>query len=196
MVSYKKRFAALAVCLALPLIAQQPPAGGRGRGPQSIKLKPEELGQIKSKSEQIDALVASLKSKHADAALIGDVEVYGKAGHFLLEFPELFNNQNAIDHAMVVLDQGIERGKQLQAGQSPWTSGKSQIHAYYSEIDGSVQPYHISLPENYDPAKPTRLYVWMHGRQNNTTESEFLFAQQAFHAANPPVADEGQIQID
>jgi hypothetical protein len=197
MVLFTKKFAALAVCLVLPLIAQQPPAPGRGRGQQSIKPKPEELAQIKSKSEQIDALVADLKSKHADAALVGDVEVYGKAGHFLLEFPEQFNNQNAIDHAMVVLDQGIERGKQLQAGQPPWTSGKSQIHAYYSEIDGSVQPYHISLPENYDPAKPTRLYVWLHGRQNNTTESEFIFSfMNPRPPGNAPVADQGQIQVD
>jgi hypothetical protein len=210
-----KRFALLAsaafgaALLLLPLTAQQPPAAappaggaaapGRagGRGAPPIKPKAEELAQIKAKTEQIEALVKDLKGKHADATLTGDVDVYAKAGRFLLEFPELFGQQPAIDHLMAVLEQGIERGKQLQGGRSPWTDGKSRTYAYYSEIDGSVQPYHVSLPANYDPGKPTRLYVWMHGRQNNTTESEFIYSFDHPRApGNAPVADQGQIQVD
>jgi len=194
-----KRFAtfALSTLLLLPLAAQQPPArGGRGRGP-AIQPKPEDLAQIKSKTEQIEALLKDLRAKHADAALVGDVEVYAKAGRFILEFPELTNSQNAIDHSMIVLDRGVERGRQLQSGQSPWNMGKNQLHAYYSDIDGSVQPYHVSLPADYDPAKPTRLYVWMHGRQNNTTESEFIYSfMNPRPPGNAPVADQGQIQVD
>jgi hypothetical protein len=194
------RYGALAL-VTLAVFAQQPPppargGGGRGRGP-AIEPKAEELARIKAKTEEIDSIVAALKAKHADPTLVGDVEVYGKAGRFLLEFPELFGTQNAIDHSMIVLDQGIERGKQLQAGQSPWNSGNSQIHAYYSEIDGSAQPYHVSLPADYDPSKPTRLYVWMHGRQNNTTESEFIYGfMNPRPPGNAPVADQGQIQLD
>jgi Putative esterase len=182
--------------------AQQPqqpapaPAGRGGRGAPPIQPKAEELAQIRAKSEQIEAAVKDLRAKHADADLVGDVEVYAKAGRILLEFPELFGTQNAIDHSLVVLDQGIERAKQLSDGASPWTTGKKQIHAYYSAIDGSVQPYAITLPEGYDPAKPARLYVWMHGRQNNTTESEFIFSQQTFRPGNVPVADQGQFQVD
>jgi hypothetical protein len=176
---------------------QAPPAGrGGGRGAPAIQPKPEELAAIRAKSEQIDAAVKDLRAHHPDPDLLGDVEVYAKTGRILLEYPELMNNQNAIDHSLVVLDQGIERAKQLAAGNSPWTAGKKQIHAYYSAIDGSVQPYAITLPENYDPAKPARLYVWLHGRQNNTTESEFIFAQQTFRPGNVPVADQGQIQVD
>ncbi|HXJ39040.1 MAG TPA: hypothetical protein VNH18_07165, partial [Bryobacteraceae bacterium] len=193
---------------AAVLIAQQPalpPAAagrgaalGRGRGP-AVVAKPEELARIKAKSEEIEALVKELKAKHAEGTLIGDVDVFAKAGRFLIEYPDLFGTQAAIDHSFAVLDSGIERGKQLLAGQSPWTTGKSRIYAYYSEIDGSVQPYHVSLPADYDAAKPTRLYVWMHGRQNNTTESEFMFN---FMNPRPPapnavvVADQGQIQLD
>src|SRR5258708_27449286 len=99
-----KRFALLAL-LFLPLIAQQPPAaapgraGGRGgRGAPPIQPKAEELSQIKTKTEQIEALVNELKAKHADATLIGDVDVFAKAGRILLEFPELFGTQPAIDH--------------------------------------------------------------------------------------------------
>ena len=70
----------------------------------------------------------------------------------------------------------------MASGKPSWTTTKKQIHAYYSAMDGSIQPYGITLPANYDPSKPTRLYVWLHGRQNQTTESEFL---TAFPKAGP-----------
>ncbi len=165
--------------------------------PRPIQPKPEALALIQTKSERIEFLVKGLQNKHAEADLIGDVAVYAKAGRFLLEFPELMTTQAAIDHAAVVLDQGLERGSQLLNGQAPNQAEPSQIHAYYSAMDGSVQPYHISLPASYDPSKPTRLYVWLHGRQNNTTESEFIFSfMKPRPPGNAPVADQGQIQLD
>ena len=135
--------------------AQQPASttGRGGRGAPPIQPKTEELEQIRAKSEQIEGFVNSLRSKHVDGDLLGDVEVYAKAGRMLLEFPELFGTQNAIDHSLVVLDQGIARAKQLSDGASPWNLGKKQIHAYYSAIDGSVQPYAVTLPEGYDAGK-------------------------------------------
>ena len=204
------KFATLAVSLSvgfalLPLTAQQfaapqPPAQGRGRGGRGfappIQPKPEEIAQVKAKTEQIESLVRELKSKYADPDLTGDVEVYGKAGRMLLEFPDQFFTQNGIDHALDVLDQGIARAKELESGKPSWNEGKKQIHAYYSKIDGSVQPYGITLPDNYDPSKPTRLYVWMHGRANTMTESEFLHNFPNQGAGKVPVADIGQIQLD
>lgn len=200
-----KRIAGLAVWIlgAGLAAAQQPPqaapapvAGRGGRGAPPVQPKAEELAAIGEKCQHIESAVKELRAKHADAELVGDVEVFAKAGRILLEYPELFGTQNAIDHSKVVLDLGIERATQLMAGTSPWNSGKKQIHAYYSAIDGSVQPYAITLPEGYDPAKPARLYVWLHGRQNNTTESEFIFSQQTFRPGANPVADQGQIQVD
>src|SRR6266567_3056371 len=172
--------------------------GGRGGGtPPPIQAKPEELAKIKEKTEQIDALVKDPKTKRANPELVGDVEVYAHAGKMLLEYPDMFANQNAIEHAFATLDQGIERGKQLQANQPQWNQGKRRIHAYTSEIDGAVLPYGVTLPDNYDPSKPARLYVWLHGRQNTTTETEFIYAFLSRRGAgNPPVADQGQIQLD
>jgi hypothetical protein len=205
-------FVSIAAALALQLvIAQQQPApaappppqkkgAGAGRGappPPPVDPKPEELATIKDKTEQIEALVKDLKARHADPALVGDVEAYAYAGRMLLEFPDFFGTQAAIDHSFQVLDQGIERGKQLAANQPQWNQGKKQILAYYSEIDGAVLPYGVTLPENYDPSKPARLYVWLHGRQNNTTEAEFIYGfLRPRGPGNAPVADQGQIQID
>lgn len=164
---------------------------------QPIQAKPEELAKIREKTAQIETLVRDLKAKRADPVMLTDVEVYAHAGKMLLDYPDMFTNQGAIDRAFTTLDQGIERAKQLAAGQPQWNEGKRQIHAYKSEIDGATLPYGVTLPENYDPSKPTRLYVWLHGRQNTTTETEFISSfLNRRNAGNPPVADQGQIQLD
>jgi pimeloyl-ACP methyl ester carboxylesterase len=203
----KRFFLSAAIVLALafqPAIAQTntpapapvPRAGGQGRGAaQPVQAKPEELAKIKDETEQIEALVKDLKAKHAKPELVGDVEVFAYAGQMLLEFPDMFASQAAIDHAFTNLDRGIERGQQLQANQPQWHQGKKQVLAYTSEIDGAVLPYGVTLPDNYDPSKPARLYVSLHGRQNNTTESEFIYGFLG-RRGNGGVADQGQIQID
>jgi len=182
--------------------AQASASGGarQGRGPATpapVQAKPDDLAKIKAQTSQITALVKELKSKGAKLELITDVEAYAHAGQMLLEYPEMFGTQAAIDHAFTTLDQGIERGQQLLANSPQWNQGKKQILAYQSEIDGAVLPYGITLPDNYDPSKPARLYVWLHGRQNNTTESEFIYGfLNRRGAGNPPVADQGQISLD
>ena len=129
--------------------------------------------------------------------LLNDVEVFAHAGRMLLEFPELFGTQAAMDHAFQVLDQGSRGRSRLEIGKAAWEQGPRRIEAYRSEIDGSLQPYGVQLPANYDPTKPHRLYVWLHGRQNNTTETEFI---HNFLRSRAPgfgaVADQGQIQVE
>jgi pimeloyl-ACP methyl ester carboxylesterase len=183
-----RRIAIVLMALAPALGAQQPAA--------RFQAKPEELEQVRGKTERLEAQVAALRAKRADADLLCDVEVYAKAGRFLLDFPEQVANQAAVGHALAVLDTGLERAEQLAAGHSPWNQGAKQTHGYYSAIDGSAQPYGVTLPVSYDGTKPTRLYVWMHGRQNNTIETEFLAAFPNSGPGRPPVADQGQIQLD
>src|SRR5580658_3473315 len=132
------------------LLPAQPP-------PPRVMPKPEELAKIREKTEQIEKLVAELKAKHADPVLLNDVEVYAKAGRFLIEYPELFGTQAAIDHSFEVLDQGIERAHQLMEGKPGWEQGNKRIEAYRSAVDGALQPYGLTFPANYDPSKPTRL---------------------------------------
>src|SRR6187402_3291158 len=120
-------------------VAPAPAQPGRGgRGP-AFAPTAEDLAGIADKSQQIEAILTAIRNRRADAALVGDVEVYAKAGRFLVEFPDLVNSQAAMDRARSVLDAGLERARQLQSGQSPWTSGSSRVYAYYSEMDGSVQ---------------------------------------------------------
>lgn len=205
------RVLALAVALLLSALHAQTPgaapaatAASRGGGqakkaptPPPLTAKPEELVKIKARTEQIAARVRELRAKRASPELVTDVEVYAHAGRMLLEYPDMFTNQGAIDRAFTTLDQGLERARQLEAGQPEWLQGKRRIHAYVSEIDGAVLPYGVTLPDDYDPARPTRLYVWLHGRSNTMVETEFIHGfLNRRGAGNPPVADHGQIQLD
>src|SRR3954452_20646705 len=113
-----RQLAALLVGIGLSIgFAQQ--RGGRGATPP-FHPNTEEIAKIQAKSEQLESLLEDLRAKRVDAALLGDVAVYAKAGRFLLEYQELVANQGAIDHAIVVLDQGIERARQLAAGEAQW----------------------------------------------------------------------------
>lgn len=178
----------------LPTAAQQP------AGPPpipSIDPTSDENHQIQTRTDELHAIVTKLKARHLSPDLIADVEVYEKAGQWPLEFPEDFFTQDGINHVLAVLDTGLERARQLQAGKSPWAEAKARrTHGFYSALDGSVQPYGVALPESYDGTKPVRLYVWMHGRAARLTEAEFLFAYPNQGPAKPPVADAGQIQLD
>jgi pimeloyl-ACP methyl ester carboxylesterase len=188
-----KRYLVLAAAGLASIVtaAQQQP----GRG-QPFQPKPEDIQQIQNKTAEIEDVVKGLKAKATDSDLLADVEVYGHAGRMLLEFPDQITNQNGINHALAVLDTGVERARQLRSGQSPWNQGPKQTHGYYSAIDGSVQPYGVTVPASYDGTKPARLYVWLHGRQNSTIETEFLSAFPNSGPGRPPVADNGQIQLD
>ena len=196
----------------LPVIAQQPqpPAGARGgpggargggRGPAQPppELTPEQKGQYQSKIGELDSIVKGLRAKKVNEDLIADVDVYAKAGKWLLEFPQGFGNPQGITTYLGVLDQGLDRGHQLQKGESPWVTEKGRkVLGYYSPLDGSVQPMGVTIPDPYDASKPDRLYVWLHGRNAGLTEASFIngirnapqFPNTAY------TADVGQLTLD
>ncbi len=155
---------------------------------------------MQAKIDEIDKIVRELKAKRVNEDLLADVEIYAKAGRWLLEFPGFFFVQDDIRNALTVLNQGIERATQLQSGQSPWATQKGRSgHGFYSPLDGSVQPFGLNVPASYDGTRPVRLYVWLHGRNARLTESSFLYGfSQAPTNPNNPMnsADVGQITLD
>lgn len=187
-----------ALTCTLTISAQPAPAPmpGPAKGLPPIVPKAEELQLIEGKAKELEGLVRALPK--TDAALVTDVEVYAKAGRFLLEFPQTFFTQDGIRQAIAVLDQGLGRARQLQKGSADWATAKGRkIHAYRSALDGSVQPYGLTVPESYDGTKPTRLYVWLHGRDQTLTESSFIYKfPNANKSLTYSTADLGQITLD
>ena len=156
----------------LGTLAAQPPAQKKAAPLPPIVPKPEELAAIRSKLSQLDSQLSALAANKANPGLLTDVEIYAKAARFLLEFPQTFFTQDGIAQASSVLDEGLNRARQLQANQPSWTNAKGRfIHAYRSPLDGSVQPYGVTIPDSYNPAIPARLYVWLHGRDATLTEA-------------------------
>lgn len=148
----------------------------------------------------MEEAVRALKARRGEEDLVADVEVYEKAGKWLLEFPEDFTNVQDVTYTLAVLDRGMERARLLQNGQAPWTEQRGRkIYGMYSALDGSVQPYGVNVPASYDASKPVRLYVWLHGRAARLSEGNFIYT----FTDSPPSptstmnsADVGQIQLD
>ena len=57
-----------------------------------------------------------LHARKVNEDLVADVDIYAKAGKWLLEFPQGFGNPQGIATYLGVLDQGLARGRQLQQG--------------------------------------------------------------------------------
>jgi hypothetical protein len=125
--------------MALPvisLVAQQPPPvapggaagrGGSGQGPSRYEMTAQDRQALQAKLDVLDPLVRELKAKRGEVDLVADVDIHAKAAHWLLEFPQDVTVQEDVTFALEMLDRGIERAKQLQNGQSPWTTQKGKV---------------------------------------------------------------------
>jgi pimeloyl-ACP methyl ester carboxylesterase len=203
MICMMRIFIGALLCL-MPLFAQAPQgrggSGGRGgRGAPAVQLTAEQRGQYEAKVDELNSIVKGLHAGKTNIDLIADVDIFAKAGTWLLEFPQDFANAQAVTNYLTVLDQGIERGHQLQKGQSPWTKEPGRkVLGYYSELDGSVQPMGVTIPDSYDATKPDRLYVWLHGRSNGLSEASFIngFKNAPQFPNTAYTADVGQLTLD
>ena len=129
--------------------------------------------------QAIDELAQSKDPKVLN--LLPDVQIFYKAVHDGLEYNEIYvydrDNKSPIPLARQIIEQGLERARQLKAGQPSWTSQTGLVpRAYVSKIDGSIQPYGLIVPESYMPAGPQkyRLDVWLHGMHETLSELDFL----------------------
>jgi len=143
-----------------------------------------EREQITSKLAQLTRAVDELRAKHVDEARLADIEVYQKAATWALRFEEEFFAPAYVANAIQELDHGLARAADASFS---WESRKGRIvRGYRSKVDGSVQPYGLTIPDSYDGSKPVRLDVVLHGRGNELTEVSFIAA----HESDKPVAQD------
>ena len=130
---------------------------------------------LKELSADIDSLRTDLQSKPALIEQLADVEVYYSAVNTALKYNEILNVKE-IPIAKNLLKHGLERAKELKAGNAPWNTATGLVpRGYISKIDGSVQPFGLVVPADYKPGdKPRRLDFWFHGRGETLTELAFL----------------------
>jgi len=109
-----------------------------------------------------------------------DVLVFAKGAEWALreQLPEK-------DAALVrkSLDRGLRRAMDSERS---WTKQKGKVvRGYRSAIDDSIQPYGVLVPGSYDPKKPIRLDVVLHGSQQPSGMSEVRFMERFADGAAP-----------
>jgi dienelactone hydrolase len=160
-----RHFAAFLVC-ALVLSAQS----SEPYVPTSVELQ-----LVEQRAEDLGREIAKLRSRQIDDALIAEVEIFHKALEWQLRFPEEIYRRHYLHDALAAAAVGIERAKELEAGRHAWTSADGWVQrAYRSQVDGSVQPYAVSVPKSYDSGTPMRLDIVLHGRNSRLSEVSFL----------------------
>ena len=75
---------------------------------------------------------------------------------------------------------------------------ESGVRGFYSRIDGSAQPYILTMPEGYDAAakREYRLDIFMHGRDDTVLEQQFMAKSTTGYTSKPfgPGADRFMLQ--
>src|SRR5262249_46172615 len=146
-------------------------------------------GQIEHRLKELNDRLAKLRTKtpSAKSDYLADAEIYAKGMTWALRYDEKLT---AADEALLqkAIERGNERAAALEAGKQPWTSKKGKvIRAFVSAVDGSVQPYGVIVPANYDQSKPIRLDVVLHGSPRPVGMSELNFLSRF---------DEGDVGTD
>ena len=166
---------------------------------------PKETAQIKRKLAELQQMVDGLEGKTNDLRLLADVDVYAKAAEWILRHNEFYLPRKREgktqglsrypQYTLAALETGASRAKKLAAGKSPWVlQTGSTIRGYYSRVDGSVQPYALSLPEGINPKSGKRwpLHVKLHGRGGTRNEPRFINE----HDNKPLPKEQTWIQLD
>jgi hypothetical protein len=151
--------------------------------PKGSDIPAEDRDALRKGLAELQQLIKDI-GKHE---LLPDVLVYEKAVRWALDYDEIFDPAPPKDkkaplptpagNVKKALATGLERAKALKDGKTPWTTQTGGVvRGYRSKIDGSVQPYWMVVPKDYDFAAKTkhRLDFWWHGRGETLSEANFM----------------------
>jgi predicted esterase len=163
-----------------PSPSQAPDAATRKKIDDKMAKLADMLNALRQKNSE--------DSKFVDAFL-ADIDVFHQAAARIVRLNEFFQKDSAA-WTLEALDRGLERVSQLgdffksvQAGTAnkdtlTWldsTKNVTTVRGYRSLIDGSVQPYAVTLPEDYEAQpKKWRVDMVLHGRDKDLNEVKFL----------------------
>jgi hypothetical protein len=167
--------------LAAPALAQtkEPP------------LYPPDEATMKQIREMHKTLTDAI-AKLPESPFKPDVEVYAKAVEWVTRHGEYWDAKSG-EKILAVLAAGQKRAEELAGIAIPkdwnyepkdipsWRKvlGKAIIRGYRSTVDGSVQPYAVTFPNDYGGKDTTRIDVVLHGRDATLTEVKFISGKEA-----------------
>lgn len=133
-----------------------------------------ELNRLAERNDQLLLKLRSLKFK-ATSENLADVEIYHGAVDYILRNPDQFFKDEYYANAMDLIEIGLRRAEELARGKPSWPDARGSVcFGYRSGVDGSVQPYCMWVPDDYDPRNSSRLDVILHGRSRVLNEVSFL----------------------
>jgi pimeloyl-ACP methyl ester carboxylesterase len=193
------RIAVLTVSLSIFVLAQSLLAQVQPDAPPPYQPTAADKEQIQAKLDELANVLKGLTPaspsnpilprgvKAVEQALLDDVLIFQKAGLFMLRYGnEEFFLPDHVKLTLDTLDHGIARATQLASGKADWPEATGQIvQAYRSKIDGDLQPYALSIPESYNPKKPIRLDVSLHGFSLTINEASFIASHDSGKAIDP-----------
>lgn len=156
---------------------------------------PEQKAAWLKEAETLREQVRQWRAAHDGDRAAADVEVCAKAVLWIVRHDEFFKPEYA-QWTDEVLALGKQRLTRLQQGTPDWWDrpGKSAGLGYDSQLDGSVQPFAVTLPPDFDRSTPKRwpLHVVLHGRNAQLNEVSFLRS----HEGKTPKEPVRWIQLD
>lgn len=126
-----------------------------------------------------DRLAAMCNRPNVNLDRWADAQIFVKGVVWALDFGPV---EDAKSRELV--QKGIRRAREridaLATGRLTWVERRgSSVRGFISAVDGSVQPYGLVVPASYDPAKPMRLDVVLHGSTPATGIGELQFINAA-----------------
>jgi len=175
--------AVLLICITLPVLAAEPIKPiPRRIPPKGIKLPGNVTKKLEADLAKLEKRIAGVDHKD-----VVDAAVLAKAVGWALMHGEFYKKGDE-KKAQWAIDLANKRLDALAEGKKPWGSQRGLVvRGYRSDIDGSVQPYGLEIPEKLDLNKPVPLYVWLHGRGDKVTDLHFL--HQRAHKKGKMVPD-------
>ncbi len=158
--------------------------------PQGLTLSENDQKEIAAGLKELTFAIDKLKEKKDPfiRQYLPDVLIYQKAVDYGLKYQE-FLTEKDIASAKNLLKDGLWRAGQLNEKEAPWTTQKGEVvRGFISRIDGSAQPYGLTIPDNYSSSTDKfNLSLWFHGRGENLGEISFLANTNSFISTMPPM---------
>ena len=144
--------------------------------PKGIAVPEADRRVLEAELSTLAQEMKSLRGRPEVAGHLPDVEIFYRAVDGAFRHGELFSEED-IGKAKKLLEAGRARARALGTGKTPWLDlpGPKAL-GYVSRIDGSVQPYGLTVPDGYRPrgGRRWRLDAWFHGRGEKLSEVSFI----------------------
>lgn len=161
--------------------------------PAAVPLTAEVRAELAKEIADLRAAVKSLQSGKPDVRQLVDAEIGIEAVDRSLRFDELVK-KNSPAQARAILAVSKQRIEALKTGLPTWgqTPGRTVL-GYRSSVDGTAQPYALTLPHGFQVKGSDRLplYIELHGRGD---QSEVPFFAQ--HEGKPAPAGQSYLKLD